>query len=180
MKSKLNELETLEHIMQVFGKRILPGLLFSANHDLFLKWQGNICKQAAIIGSFIIKYHLPKGYVKVEAWEGFFHHEKLGDYNHCWNYIIHEKDPKKNIICDFTSTISYFNYCADNDPTLHIGGSSSAVVKHKIEMIGSQELDIEKEFEGPEFYTEATGDEIKQTVMSLLQHAKLWNSDENT
>lgn len=180
MKPKLNKLETLEFIMQVFGKRILPGLLFSSNHELFLKWQGNICKQAAVIGSFVIQNHLPEGYVKVEAWEGFFNHEKLGDYNHCWNYIIHESDPKLNIICDFTSTISYFDYCEHNDPTLHIGGTQNAVVKHKIELTGMQEIDIEKEFSQPEFYTGASGEEIKRATMSLLQQAKLWNYEESS
>jgi hypothetical protein len=148
--------------------------LFAVNPELFLKWQGNICKQAAVLGSFIIKHHLPDDYVKVEAWEGFFEHEKLGSYNHCWNYIIHKDDPKLNIICDFTSTISYFDYCEHNDPTLHITGSEKSVVKHKIDMIGLQEIDIEEEFKGPEYYTKETGDVIKREIMGLLQTAKLW------
>ena len=81
MKKEFNKFEKLEHIMNVFCKRILPGMLFSINPELFLKWQGNMCKQAAILGAFIIEHHMPDDYVKVEAWEGFFEHNKLG--GHC-------------------------------------------------------------------------------------------------
>ena len=174
---KFNKLEKLEHIMNVFGKRILPGFLFMSNPDKFLEWQGNICKQAAIMGSFVIENHLPDDYVEVQAWEGFFEHEKLGSYNHCWNYIIHKDDPKLNIICDFTSTISYFDYCEHNDPTLHIASSPKAVVNHKITMVGMQQLDIKKEFEGPEYYTNLYEGDIKEVLTTLLQTAKLWDNE---
>ncbi len=179
MKPKLNQLESLEHIMNVFGKRILPGLLFSANPELFLEWQGNICKQTAILGSYVIKQHLPEDYIEVQAWEGFFEHEKLGAYNHCWNYLIHKDDPRKNIICDFTSTISYFDYCSQNDPTLHLTTNMASVNKCKIDMIALEQLDINKEFIGPEFYTEGTEQELKNTIKNCLKRAKLWDNEKS-
>jgi hypothetical protein len=160
----------------VFGKRILPAFLFNANPELFLKWQGNICKQSALLSVFIIKNYLGDEY-EVQAWEGFFEHEKLGSYNHCWNYVVHRSDPSLNFICDFTSTISYMDYCTENDPTLHIGGGQAAVVKNKIEMVGMQQIDIEKELSQPEYYTGMTGDELEQQLKSLLQFAKLWEED---
>src|SRR5688572_9882818 len=100
---KMNQLEKLEHTLAVFTKKILPGLLFASNPKLFLQWQGNFCKQAAILNSFIIEEQMPDDYVEVQAWEGHFDSETEGSYNHCWNYIIHKDDPKKNIICDFSS-----------------------------------------------------------------------------
>lgn len=176
---KMNKLEMLEHQLAVFTKKILPGLLFASNPKLFLQWQGNFCKQAAILNHFIIQEQMPPDYVEVQAWEGFFESELEGSYNHCWNYIIHKDDPKKNIICDFSSTINnYFEYCEDNDPTLHMALLHNARVnKRTIHMIMSEQLDPEKEFSGPELYTGADGDSIKQEVVTLMQLAKLWNND---
>ena len=175
----MNNLEKLEHIMNVFSKRILPAYLFQNNPELFLQWQGNICKQSAILGAVIIEHYLPEDYVKVEAWEGFFEHKQLGSYNHCWNYIIHKDDPKKNIICDFTSTISYMDYCEHNDPTLHIQSSPNAVVKHEnnIQMIGCQEIDIESNLKEAEFYTGAKGEDLIEELTILLKYAKLWEDE---
>lgn len=175
---KMNKVEKLEHILAVFSKKILPGLLFASNPELFLEWQGNFCKQAAILNHFIIENHLPEDYVKVEAWEGFFESETQGSYNHCWNYIIHKDDSQKNIICDFTSTIqNYFDFCPYNDPTLHIGGNTLRVNKPKIDMIMSELLNLEEQFDGNELYTGASEDEIKQVVVNLLKKAKLWQED---
>lgn len=178
----MNKLQELEHILNVFSKRILPAYLFQANPKKFLEWQGNICKQSAILSSKIIKRYLGDEYVKVEAWEGFFEHDLLGDYNHCWNYIIHKNDPKKNIICDMTSTITYMNYCDQNDPTLHIESSRKAVVRqeHFVKMIGSQEIDIDSEFSSPEFYTGLVGEDLMEDLTEILKYAKLWRDETNT
>lgn len=173
----MNNLEKLEHILNVFSKRLLPAYLFNKNPKLFLQWQGNICRQSALLSVFIIKHFLKDEY-EVQAWEGFFEHEKLGSYNHCWNYLIHKDDPQKNIICDFTSTISYMDYCEHNDPTLHIGGGGNAVIKHKIDMIGMQQIDIEKELSSPEFYTGEESEDIIEELKAYLMYAKLW--EENT
>lgn len=172
----MNNLEKLEHILNVFNKRILPAYLFYNNQETFLKWQGNICKQSAVLSAFIIKHYMGEDYVKVEAWEGFFEHKQLGEYNHCWNYIIHKDDPKKNIICDFTSTITYMDYCEHNDPTLHIKSSPDAVVKHEdnIQMIGFQEINIEANLKESEFYTSAKGEELETELKTLLKFARLW------
>lgn len=172
---ELTYLEKLEHVMNVFSKRVLPGYLFGANPELYLKWQGNICKQTAVLGTFVIKKFIENSdYVKIEAWEGFFNHEKLGDYNHCWNYIVHKDDPSKNIICDFTSTISYMHYCDKNDPTLHISPDNRSVVQSKVQMIGCQEIDYEEELKSPEFYTERTGKELIDELTQILNYANLW------
>lgn len=162
--------------MNVLCKRILPGIFMNYDSEKFLEWQGNMCKQAAVVGSYVIQEHLPDDYVKVEAWEGFFNDTRLGDYNHCWNYIIHKDDPKKNIICDFTSTISYMNYCSENDPTLHIVSNLAAVNKAEnfVTMIGATEINVEEEFKQPEFYTGLLGDAMKLGVTQLLKEAKLW------
>lgn len=174
----MNKIERLEHILNVFSKRILPGFFFNRNPKAFLQWQGNICKQSALLSVFIIKHYLGDEY-EVQAWEGFFEHEKLGSYNHCWNYLIHKSDPELNIICDFTSTISYMDYCKENDPTLHIGGSGSSVVKHKIEMVGMQQIDIESELGQPEFYTGMESEEIIEELQAYLEYAKLWEDNPN-
>jgi len=174
----MNQLEKLEHILAVFTKKILPGLLFASNPKLFLQWQGNFCKQAAILNSFIIEERMPDDYVKVQAWEGHFDSDLEGSYNHCWNYIIHKDDPKKNIICDFSSTIqNYFDYCEHNDPTKHMRLTERVNVR-KIDLIMSEQLDPEKEFSsGPELYTGADGDTIKNEVITLLEMANLWNDE---
>lgn len=176
---KMNNLEKLEHIMNVFSKRILPAYLFQNNPELFLQWQGNICKQAAILGAVIIEHYMPDEYIKVEAWEGFFEHKQLGSYNHCWNYIIHKDDPKKNIICDFTSTISYMSYCEHNDPTLHIQSNPNAVVRHEnnIQLIGYEEINVESNLKEGEYYTGLKGEEIIPELIQLLKYAKLWEDE---
>jgi hypothetical protein len=175
----MNKLEKLEHILNVFSKRLLPAFFFNHNPELFLKWQGNICKQSALLSVFIIKHYLGDEYT-VQAWEGFFENDKLGSYNHCWNYLVHKDDPKLNIICDFTSTISYMDYCEHNDPTLHLGGSTSAVVKHKIDMVGMQEINIEEELSQPEYFTSERSDALIEELRTWLRVAKLWedNPDE--
>lgn len=172
----MNKLEKLEHVLNVFSKRFLPGFFFNHNPEVFLKWQGNICKQSALLSVFIIKNYLGDEY-EIQAWEGFFEHESLGSYNHCWNYLVHKDDPKKNIICDFTSTISYMDYCTDNDPTLHLDHGQNAVVKSKIEMVGMQQIDIEKELASPEFYTGDSSQDIIEELKSYLKYAKLWEED---
>lgn len=173
----MNNLEKLEHILNVFSKRILPAYLFYSSPNTFLEWQGNICKQAAILSIPIIERYVGDDYTEIQAWEGFFEHEKLGSYNHCWNYLIHKSDPELNIICDFTSTISYMNYCKENDPTLHIGGSTNQVVKSKIDMIGMQQIDVQKEIQSPEFYTGNNHDIIQEELVILLRKAKLWEEE---
>lgn len=172
----LNKLEKLEHVLNVFCNRVLPGYLFTVNPEKFLKWQGNICKQAALLNTFIIKNYLGDEY-EIQAWEGFFEHEVLGDYNHCWNYLVHKSDPRLNIICDYTSTITYMDYCKENDPTLHIGGNQASVVKHKINLVGMQQIDIEKEMSQPEYFTGAKGDQLIPELKKLLKYAKLWEED---
>jgi hypothetical protein len=174
----MNNIEKLEHTLNVFAKRILPAFFFNQNPELFLKWQGNICKQSALLSVFIIKHYLGDDYT-VQAWEGFFEHEKLGSYNHCWNYLVHKSDPELNIICDFTSTISYMDYCKENDPTLHIGGTGSAVVKHKIDMIGMQELNIEENLAQPEYFTSRSGEDLIEELKDFLRFAKLWEDKPN-
>lgn len=169
----LNKFEKLEHILQVFTKRVLPSYLFVKSPEKFMQWQGNICKQAALLNVFIIEHILGDEY-EVKAFEGFFEHEKLGSYNHCWNYLVHKTDPEKNIICDFTSTISYMNYCTENDPTLHIKSNDKAVVKSKIDMIGYEEIDIKKETSQPEFYTNQSVEEITEELVYMLTTMKLW------
>ena len=171
----------LEHTLAVFTKKILPGLLFTSNPKLFLQWQGNFCKQAAYLNYFIIKEKMPPDYVEVQAWEGHFDSNTEGAYNHCWNYIIHKDDPKKNIICDFSSTIqNYFDFCEHNDPTLHMRLTDRANPR-KIDLIFLEQLDPEKEFnEGPELYTGASGDEMKEEIKTLLQMAKLWKDEPDT
>ena len=166
--------------MNVFSKRILPAYLFNKNPEAFLQWQGNICKQTAILSTFIIKHYLKDEY-KIEAWEGFFEHKQVGSYNHCWNYLIHKTDPKKNIICDFTSTITYMDYDENNDPSTHIRNWPDAVVKHQenITMVGSQEIDIETEYAGLEFYTHLRGDEIKEELIHIMKYAKLWENEKD-
>jgi len=171
----MNNLQKLEHTMNVFSKRILPAYIFSKNPETFLEWQGNICKQTAILSKFVIEHYLGDEY-KIEAWEGFFEHKDLGSYNHCWNYLIHNTDPDKNIICDFTSTITYMNYCKDNDPSNQLKTPNNAVVRHeqKTTMIGSQEIDIDEELSQREFYTCLSGQEIKEDLIHILKYTKLW------
>lgn len=169
----LTNLEQLEHVLNVFSKRLLPAFLFVAGPQTFIKWQGNICKQTALMNVFIINHFLGDEY-KVEAWEGFFEHEKLGSYNHCWNYLVHKDDPKKNIICDFTSTISYMNYSEENDPMLHLVADERAVVQHKTNLIAMEELNIEEHLDQPELFTGLTGRELEQELTHLLKMSKLW------
>lgn len=170
----LDKFEKLEHVLQVFNKRILPAYFFMVDPDKFMHWQGNICKQAALLNIFVIKHFLGDEY-KVKAYEGFFEHEKLGSYNHCWNYLEHESgDWGKNIICDFTSTITYMNYCDENDPSLHIMANDKAVVKSKIEMRGYESINIKDQLSQPEFYSGLTGDELEMILTNILKQMKLW------
>ena len=169
----MTKLEDLEHVLQVFCKRLLPAYICSTNPKKFIQWQGNICKQAALMSIFIIEHMVGDEYT-VEAYEGFFEHEKMGAYNHCWNYLRHHTDTSKNIICDITSTISYMDYCEHNDPMLHLQNRSNAVVQDKIKLIGWEQINIEKEMSQAEYYTQLIGPELEQELKQLLKFARLW------
>lgn len=171
----MTKLEKLEFVLNVFSKRLLPAVLCIENPIKFAQWQGNMCKQAALLSVFIIEHYVGDEYT-VEAYEGFFEHEDLGSYNHCWNYLVHHSDPKKNVICDFTSTITYMDYCEHNDPMLHIRKNPQSVVEKQIKMIGHQQINIDKELAQNEFYTGCTGDELKLIFSRMLRTAKLWEA----
>lgn len=170
----LTPIEKTEFTLNIFCKRILPGYLFLKNPELFLKWQGNICKQAALLNTFVINHFVGDDYT-VEAYEGFFESE-LGQYNHCWNYLVHKTNPEKNIICDFTSTINYFDYCAQNNPIAHIPINSNSVVNNNdnISLFSFEKLDINKLLEEKEYFTGLSSAQIISDLTKLLQIAKLW------
>lgn len=169
----MKQIEKLEFALNVFCKRILPAYFFAKNPAEFLKWQGNICKQAALLSVPVIKHFIGDEYT-VEAYEGFFE-SPLGQYNHCWNYLVNNDDKTKNIICDFTSTINYFEYCTENDPTLHLHSNEMQVVKpNKISLFSVDKIDIAEQMSQNEYFTGQSSNEIIDETTNLLKLAKLW------
>lgn len=169
----MNKLEQLELTLNVVNKRLLPAYLSQFAMKKCLEWQFNCCKQACIVNVPIIKHFLEDEY-KIECWEGFFNNDSInGDYNHCWNYLIHKEDIEKNIICDFTSTISYMNY-GENDPTKHMLNHPNSVNKSNFTLIGMEQLDYEDHISNEEFYTGLKGYSINTDIEELLKIMRLW------
>lgn len=160
----------LEHILNVLNKRFIPAIIYQYNPGLFLQWQGNHCKQSCIINKFIID-ELTNGDFTTQCWEGFFEIEDM-QYNHCWNYMIDNK-LQKNIICDFTSTITYMKY-GENDPSLYVKSQKNDVNQNKINLIGIQEINYEDYINQKEYYTGLYGNDLNNIFKNMLIKSKLW------
>lgn len=171
----MDNLAALEHTLNVFNKRLFPGLLFCSSPEKFSQWQGNHCKQSAILNSFIIEHFVGNDY-KITAWEGFFTNIGIVKdvYNHCWNYLEHKTNPELNIIADFTNTITYMCY-GENNPTYFVPNLQyKSVVKDNPILLNKVELDIPFHLKQNEFYTGMTGIQLQAIIKNLLIQSKLW------
>jgi hypothetical protein len=83
-------MDTIESVKDKMYSRFIPllhYLLKAANPLLYYQWQGNCCRQTAIIGCYILDKLLPD--YEWEAWDGEFDdivYNKQVHYNHAWIY----------------------------------------------------------------------------------------------
>lgn len=178
----MNKLEKLDFILNILCKRYIPAYLYSKNPDLFLKWQGNCCKQCSIISSYYADIILENEYI-IQSWEGIFINNQNIQYNHCWNYFIHRPSINighgfNNIICDFTSSINYMNF-GPNNPEIHIKSmlnnqfENNTVNNFNIKIIKSEKIDWKTMLLENEYYTGLKGSEIIKDLDLMLQKSNL-------
>lgn len=77
----------------------LHRLIRDYNEAEYLKWQGNCCRQTAIIGSYFIDKHMPS-YI-VTAWEGNFNdilNGKPVTYDHAWIFAKDSRSDRRLLI----------------------------------------------------------------------------------
>lgn len=77
------------------------------NPELMAHWQGNCCKQTAVIIANMLNDSLDKEHFKVFAFEGifedFFNGKKVS-YNHCWVFVKNTKNSEKSLFIDVART----------------------------------------------------------------------------
>lgn len=170
----MDNLKKLEYVLNVVNKRLIPAYLSQFAMRKLLDFQFNHCKQSVIINKEIIEHFVGDQY-EVKCYEGFFNSSDFEeDYNHCWNYLISKDgNTEKNIICDFTSTITYMCY-GENDPTLYLNSNNNSVNKYKTTLTGYEELNYEEHINEIEFYTGLKGESLNLDIQHLLKMMNLW------
>ena len=157
-------------IADTLGK-IIPIYLGRHDPDKFRRWGGNCCKQSAMIIADIIGDLLGSEYFEPEVYEGHFEDLVLQaspkpiQYNHCWTYFRHKRDPKKSWFIDQGRTW-HPRLCFQTDK--HDGYPTDQPGYTAMTMFAEEVVDWKSEREKNEYYTQKTGTQIKEEVLYLL------------
>lgn len=91
-----------EEVKRIMEERFIPALhdfLERSNPSEYKKWQGNACRQTAVLAVPILEALLPE--YKWTAWDGDFEDIVYGQkrtYNHAWVYGVNRKEGRRLLV----------------------------------------------------------------------------------
>jgi hypothetical protein len=100
-------LEKIKNFMLTEVGPVIKNYFEEANPALMEMWQGNCCRQTAIVIANMLNDSLEQSKFKVFAFEGefedFFRGRKV-QYNHCWVFVKNIADKEKSLFIDVART----------------------------------------------------------------------------
>lgn len=137
------------------------------NPEEYAIWQGNCCRQTAILGAMVLKVALPE--YKWTAWDGDFDDVLMGKrvaYNHAWIFGINKKTGRA-LLVDLARlhkerlfVLTRTNAYPHNHPEY----------KNQVE-IRRVQLDLQESMKGTEYYTGLPSKQVLADVTSIMAAA---------
>jgi hypothetical protein len=142
----------------------LHSILQEANPKEYEKWQGNACRQAAILSIPMLRELLPN--YTWAAWDGWFDdivHGKNVHYNHAWVYG-RDKETGRKLLVDLAR---------QHHERLFVLVDSNRYPKDHPEYVNMKEvrrerLDIDNNLRDIEYYTKLKGYQLLQLVRERM------------
>jgi len=134
------------------------------NPKEYALWQGNCCRQTAILGAMVLKVALPE--YKWSAWDGDFSDILFGkrvEYNHAWIYGINQQTGRALLVdlARLHKERLFISTRANAYPHDH------PEYKDQVEL-NRERLDLDESMKGTEYYTGLPSQQVLADVTSIM------------
>lgn len=159
----MTEIELLERQMQEIFKPSLKQVLFLANPTEFERWQGNHCRQSALIGAYVLNRLAPQ--YKWAVWDGEFDDIIYGKpyrYRHAWIYG-ESLNGDKDIFVDLSRQHHQCLFVEVTENKYPDGYGYDDMKELKREQIDWQNFIAQ-----PEYYTNVSGEVLGNEMLQVI------------
>ncbi len=168
MRELTFEEQRVKVVMENLFVPALHAVLRESNPVMYDQWQGNACRQTAVLGSVYLKYALPN--YTWTAWDGEFKDVVLGKevrYNHAWIFGRNRQDNKR-ILADLSR---------QHHERLFIPVDSNKYPKDHPEYLHMQELertliDVPEHMQEVEFYSQLPSSKLYEKVINKMNEMR--------
>ncbi len=165
MSSYLTKKEELaKEIMFEHFIPVLHRTLENGNREKYATWNGNACRQSAILGVKILEILLPE--YEWLVYDGQFQDIVLGNqckYNHAWIFGVHKEEDRK-LLVDLARKYQEQLFIVterNSYPSWHEEYKDTIILR-------SEEMDVEKRLREKEFYTGIYGYRLLKIIIDEM------------